>query len=117
MSQHTVQRRAFPRADLDGLARVVSGDQIHSFRIADVSYGGVGLRGDSSAIPVGTRVRVMVTCAIGGRLDTCPRLDTWAVVRRGLDGAVGLAWSPASLTTTEQISYLVEDSLAAARRA
>jgi len=111
MSQHHVQRRAFPRAPLDGLARVVIGDEALSFRIADVSHGGLGLRGDPSGLRVGARVRVMVTCAVGARLDTCPRLESGAIVRRARDGAIGLVWAPSSIACAEQISYLVEDSL------
>lgn len=115
MSQHHVQRRAFPRAQLDGLARVVIGEEVLSFRIADVSHGGLGLRGDPGALPVGAQVRVMVTCAVGARLDTCPRLETWAVVRRAVDGSIGLVWAPSSIACAEQISYLVEDSLSLVR--
>lgn len=110
MTEPPVQRRAHPRAPLDGLARLDVDGSVHNFRLTDVSRGGLGLRGDAAGIPVGTRVRVMVTCAVGRRLDTVPRLETWAVVARGGDSALGLAWTPASATDADQIGYLVEDT-------
>ena len=71
-------RRASARSRLDGLARVEYAERTHNFRIADVSFGGLGLLGDACAFQVGRLVRVIVTRAFGKRLETCPRLDTWA---------------------------------------
>lgn len=109
MDEPLLQRRAYPRAPLDGLARLDFEGAVHNFRLADVSHCGLGLRGDAATIPIGARVRVMVTCAVGRRLDTVPRLETWAVVARVGDAAVGLSWSPTSGTDATNIRYLVED--------
>ena len=109
-----LQRRVSARARLDGLARVDCGKTTYSFRIADVSYCGLGLRGDPNAIRVGSIVRVMLTLASGQRLGTCPALETWAVVRRIGRSGIGLDWSPSNTASAEQIIYLVEDASGAA---
>jgi hypothetical protein len=106
----TPRRRAVARAPHDGLARVEQGVRSHCFRIADVSFGGLGLIGDARAFSVGTRVRVFVTSAFGARLDTCPRLDAWAEVRRAEDDRLGLAWSLTDPESAELIIYLVDDA-------
>ena len=110
MSEPPVQRRRFPRASLDGLARLDVDGSVHNFRLADISRGGLGLTGDAATIPLGARVRVMITCAVGKRLDTVPRVETWAIVARSGDTAIGLSWSPATIEDAMQIRYLVEDS-------
>jgi hypothetical protein len=107
-------RRASARAPLDGLARIEYRGHSHSFRVSDVSLGGIAVDGDISAFKVGALVRVIVTQAIGKRLDTCPRLDTWAVVRRLAPDKLGLAWSVSNPDGVEQIIYLVDDAARAA---
>jgi hypothetical protein len=97
------QRRASERASLDGLARVEFGARAHSFRVNDLSFGGVGLTGDASAFRVGTRVRVLMTAANGSRLDV------WAEVRRADEEQLGLAWSLFNPENAERIAYLVDD--------
>jgi hypothetical protein len=108
------RRRASARAPLDGLARVEYRGQTYCFRVSDVSLGGIGIDGDVSAFRLGGLVRVIVTQATGKRLDTCPRLDTWAVVRRVAPDKLGLAWSVANPDGVEQIIYLVDDATRAA---
>ena len=107
-------RRASERAPLDGLARIEYRGETHTFRVTDVSLGGIGVDGDVSAFRIGGLVRVIVTRATGKRLATCPRLDTWAVVRRLAPDKLGLAWSVAHPDGVEQIIYLVDDARRAA---
>lgn len=107
-------RRASERAPLDGLARIEYRGETHTFRVTDVSLGGIGVDGDVSAFRIGGLVRVIVTQATGKRLDTCPRLDTWAVVRRLAPDKLGLAWSVSNPDGVEQIIYLVDDARRAA---
>jgi hypothetical protein len=108
-------RRASARAPLDGLARIEYRGHTHCFRVADVSLGGIGVDGDASAFRVGGLVRVIITQATGKRLDTCPRLETWAVVRRMGPDRLGLAWAASNPGGVEQIIYLVDDAARAAR--
>jgi hypothetical protein len=44
-------RRASARSRLDGLARVEYAERTHNVRIADVSFGGLGLLGDALRVP------------------------------------------------------------------
>ena len=105
---HQRQRRVSTRTRLDGLARLDVGKDTYSFRIADVSYCGLGLHGEVPPLRVGSVVRVMLTLTAGRRLATCPCLETWAVVRRVGAGGIGLDWSPSTTVAAEQIIYLVE---------
>lgn len=107
---HQPQRRVSTRTRLDGLARLDVGKDTYSFRIADVSYCGLGLglHGEVPPLRVGSVVRVMLTLSAGRKPATCPCLETWAVVRRVGATGIGLDWSPSTTVAAEQIIYLVE---------
>jgi PilZ domain len=106
-------RRASARARLDGLARVEYGGEMYNFKIENVSAGGLGLAGDAAAFRPGSAVRVIVTMVHGTRLASCPRLQAWAVVRRADPTTLGLAWSPDTAQSAEEILYLVNDAAVA----
>src|SRR5262245_11532031 len=106
-------RRASARTRLDGLARIEYGGEMYNFKIENVSAGGLGLAGNATTFLIGSPVRVIVTTANGTRLANCPRLETWAVVRRADPSTLGLAWSPETAKSAEEILYLVNDAAAA----
>jgi len=102
-------RRTFVRIPTDGLARVETGADLLSFRLVDMSYGGLGLRGTTTGLRVGSLVRVMVTLASGKRLDTCPILETRAVVKHVGPAGIGLAWCPTVPERAGDIALVVDD--------
>ncbi len=102
-------RRTFVRVPTDGLARVEVGADLLSFRLVDMSYGGLGLRGATTGLRVGSLVRVMVTLASGKRLDTCPILETRAVVKHVGPAGIGLAWCPTVPERAGDIALVVDD--------
>lgn len=108
-------RRTFVRVATDGLARVEHGGALLSFRLVDMSYGGIGLRGETTGLRVGSLVRVMVTMASGNRLDTCPILETRAVVKHLGTGELGLAWCPTVPERAGDIALVVDDAIRTAR--
>src|SRR5262249_21865354 len=103
-------RRASARSRLDGLARVEYGGEMYNFKIENVSAGGLGLAGNAAAFRIGSAVRVIVTTANGTRLANCPRLETWAVVRRADPVTLGLAWAPDTAKSAGEDLHLVSDA-------
>jgi hypothetical protein len=94
---------------------VEHGGTLQTFRLVDLSYGGVGVLGASSGLRVGSLVRVMLTLANGNRLTTCPVLDQRAVVKRVGAAGIGLAWCPTAPERAGEIAHIVDDAIRFAR--
>jgi hypothetical protein len=103
------RRRASARLAFHASARVEGPARVGTFRVADISFGGVRLVGDGHGLELGTGVYVVLTDEAGARVSA------WAVVVRVAGPEIGLAWAVDDPMTGEQLARVI-DALAAPHR-
>ena len=99
-------RRASRRLAFPARARVEGPARVGTFRVADISFGGLRIVGDGHGLELGGGVYVVATDAFG------IRLAAWAIVVRKAGTDIGLEWAVGDPLIGEQIARVI-DHLAA----
>jgi hypothetical protein len=108
-SAELAYRRASARIAFCAMARVEGPVRVGTFRVADISFGGLRLVGDGHGFELGGGVYVVATDPIG------VRVAAWAVVVRIRGTDIGLAWAVDDPLIGEQVARAM-DQLAAPQR-
>jgi hypothetical protein len=103
-------RRASARVAFQATARIEGPVRVGTFRVVDISFGGMHLVGDGRGFQLGGGVYVNATDALSGA-----RIAAWAVVVR-IDGAnLGLEWAGDDPLIGAQLARVI-DTLTMQRR-
>jgi hypothetical protein len=103
-------RRASARIAFHAMARVEGPARVGTFRVADISFGGLRIVGDGHGFELGGGVYVVATDRVG------VRVAAWAVVVRIAGTDIGLEWAVDDPLIGEQVARAM-DQLARPPRA
>lgn len=103
-------RRASARLAFPAVARVEGPVRVGTFRVVDISFGGMRVLGDGHGFQLGGGVYVIATDIMSGA-----RIAAWAVVVRVEGASIGLEWAIDDPLIGEQLARVI-DQLATPRR-
>jgi len=103
-------RRASARIAFHAMARVEGPVRVGTFRVADISFGGLRIIGDGHGFELGGGVYVVATDPVG------VRVAAWAIVVRVRGTDIGLEWAVDDPTIGEQVARAMDQLVAPAPR-